>query len=96
MTIPSWRDLSIVLLSLEAFVLLLIPGAALFMAIRGMGWILNRGRPALRDLQGWTSRVSVETEKVCARVVGPVVRARVLPARFKGLWAGIIDTDSRR
>ena len=96
MTISSWRDLSVVLLSLETFVLLLIPGAVLFVAIRGTRWVLDRGRAGLRDVQGWAAKASEETDKVCARLVGPAVKVRVLPAGLKGLWTGVTELDSRR
>ena len=93
MGIPFWPDLALVLLGLEAFLLLLIPGVALFLGIRGMRWLLVNGRSFLRDAQDWTARVEQGTKRACGRILEPVIRTRVLRAQVKGLWQGLIGIE---
>ena len=84
-----WRDLSVVLLVLEAFVLLLVPLAAAFFAARGARWVVVRARPAMRQVQQGAERVRQTTQDVSLRVVNPLIRVRLLPAFLNGLWRGV-------
>ncbi len=56
-TLAFWRDLSIVLLCLEAFILMLIPGAILFFAQKYLRQFRHWLRLPLLRVQVYTLRV---------------------------------------
>lgn len=87
--ISFWADLSTVLLVLEAFVLFLAPGACLYFAVRGMRWLLARGRSFFKEAQRWTTRVEEGTANVSGRIAEPVIRVRVTWAWVRGVWRGL-------
>lgn len=88
-----WADVATALLALEALVLLAVPGACLYFAVRGARWLLRNGRPFFRRAQGWAEQAREKTDRTAAAVAAPVVTARTLPAWVRGVWRGLKGVD---
>lgn len=83
MTIPFWRNVSVVLLAVEAFVLALVPLVALYFANKGL-WRL---RSSLRHIFPRTRERVQQVERVTVRIgeliVAPIIAIYALAARFR-------------
>lgn len=79
MTLADWRDISILLLCFEAFILMLIPGIVLFAAVKGMqagtNWLRQTGLP---QLQHYSSLVAGQTRLYGGKVAQPFIQISVV------------------
>ena len=73
MTLPDWRDLAVVLLAIEAFLIGLVPAVALYFVIRGMQWVTKKVRHGTPIVQGYFQHAARMSEKVSRRVAGPII-----------------------
>lgn len=88
-TLSFWADLAAILLALEGIVLLAVPGALCYVAVRGARWLLQNGRPLFRRVHGWTEQAREVTETASAAIVGPIVQVRAFPAWVQGVGRGL-------
>ncbi len=79
--LASGRDLAIVLLALEAFVVCGAVGAALYFAIKGLRWLDAQLRLWLSRIRRGVERAEEVTAKVCAVIVKPFVKLDSLTNR---------------
>ncbi|MCX6033174.1 MAG: hypothetical protein NT169_28305 [Chloroflexi bacterium] len=82
MTLENWRDLAVVLLALEAFVLSLIPAALLYLAVRGMTWALKQLRALAFKGQGYFRKAAQVTDLISRRVAAPIIAVNTASAQF--------------
>lgn len=73
MTLANWRDLAVILLALEAFVISLIPGLILFFAVRGMLWVIRKLRAIAPTVQGYFRKAAVISEQVSHGAAAPFI-----------------------
>ncbi len=83
MTLANWRDLAVVLLVLQAFLLVLIPGIVLFFAIRGMSWARRKLTSAAPVVQDTFRKVATISDQTSRRVAGPLIAADAALARVR-------------
>lgn len=73
MTLAHWRDLAVILLVIEAFIISLIPGIILFFAVRGMLWVIHKLRGVAPTVQGYFRKAATISEQASQRVAAPVI-----------------------
>jgi hypothetical protein len=56
-TLTPWRDLALMLLIIEAFLIVLVPAAAFFFAVKGVRAVKRRIRLPLLQTQVWALRI---------------------------------------
>lgn len=90
MTLAVARDLSIILLAIEAFVMALIVGAALYFMARGVRtgklWLRKIGFP---EAQRYARLVAVQTQVYSDKVTRPLVRAETSAHRARRTVAAV-------
>lgn len=84
MTLANWRDLAVILLAIEAFVIALLPGIVLFFAIRGMSWVIRKLRATAPTVQGYFRKAATISEQASQRVAAPFVGTSATLARVRG------------
>ena len=96
MNLGFWRDLSVVLLCLEGFVLLLIPGAILFFLVKGMSALDRKLREIFPKVRGVFSRVNQVTRQVTDKVAAPVIKASATTAQVQAIGRRTASLIKRR
>lgn len=76
MDLAAWRDIALVLLILEAFIMALIPGVIVYALLRGLNmglrWLRQTGFPQLHH---YSHLVNTESKRYAAKVTAPVIQA---------------------
>jgi hypothetical protein len=85
MDLAFWRDLSVVLLCLEAFVLLLIPGALFFLLLKGLRALEQKMREFSPKVQGVFRQVNRVTRQVTDKIAEPVIKVSAATARAQAM-----------
>ncbi|NOZ70423.1 MAG: hypothetical protein GXP38_00680 [Chloroflexi bacterium] len=74
MTLPVWRDIALVFLIIQAFILALIPGLIFYFGNKGLHsfitWLRRKGMP---KAQQYSALVASETKRYSQMVITPVV-----------------------
>jgi len=83
MTIPFWRNISIVLLAVEAFVLVLIPLVTLYFANRGLHRLRSFLRPIFPRTRDRVQQVERVTAQVGELIVAPIIAVYALAVRLR-------------
>jgi hypothetical protein len=83
MNIPLWRDMSIVLLAIEAFVLALVPLAILYFANRGLWRLRTSLRPVFTVIRGRVEQIQVATARLAGFLVAPIIAIYALASRVR-------------
>ncbi len=88
-TLAAWRDASLILLAIEAIVIMLIPGALFFFAVRGMHALRRGIRPPLKNAQVWALRIQRGTTRAMDGIAGAQIgiasRATLVSATTRGV-----------
>lgn len=92
MTLGNWRDLAIVLLAVEAFLLSLMPGAFLYFAVRGISFLIRKLRSVAPIVQGHFRKAATVTEEVSQKAVTPMIEASAALAQFRGWRAALANS----
>ncbi len=82
-TLAPWRDLALVLLCLEAFILMLIPGALFFFAQKYLRRFRKWLRMPLLRVYVYTLRVQNMTLRASNAVAAVPIRAQVIGTRVR-------------
>lgn len=80
MTLAAWRDLSIILLTIQTLLMVAIVGAMLYLLNRGMAKLrgaVRRYSPIIQDRLWHVSDVS---KRVSEQVVAPIIQAETTGA----------------
>jgi hypothetical protein len=72
-TLENWRDLAVVFLALQAFVLGLIPAALLYAVVYGLTWVLRRLRALAPKVQGYFRKAAHVADQASGRVAAPII-----------------------
>jgi hypothetical protein len=88
-TLEILRDIAIVLLVIEAFVLSLIPAAILFLCVRGMSWVLRQVRTSAPAVQGYFSKAAGVADQVSQRIAGPVIAVSARASQMKRMRSAL-------
>jgi len=96
MTLAGWRDLAIVFLAVQIFVVCLLPGVVTFFSIRGVLWAQRQARQygplALDKFQQAARLAETGSQKVAA----PVLASSAALARVQRMRAAVISSLSLR
>ena len=90
MTLPVWRDVSVVLLAVEAFVLALVPLAVLYVANKGFLRLRSSLRSLFPRVLDQARRVERITTKVSGWIVSPIIGAYGLLAHVRAVVLTIV------
>jgi hypothetical protein len=74
MDLAFWRDVSIIWLSIQLFVLLAVPLAILFLAVKGMQFVHTKLPPIFHKAQDISNIVRTKTDEISHYVAAPVIR----------------------
>lgn len=81
MTLANWRDLAVLLLALEAFIISLVPGVILYFAVRGLLWVIRKLRATAPTVQGYFHKAADISEQVSQRAAAPFITTNATLAR---------------
>jgi hypothetical protein len=83
MTLADWRDVSIILLAVEAFIFGLVPAALFFAIFKGVS-ALNRKLPAAGlVVRSYFQRAERSTKVASERITAPFITAGATTAQVK-------------
>lgn len=85
MSLANWRDLAVILLVIEAFVIALVPGVILYFMVRGMMALIRKLRIWMPQLQSYFYKASEIATKVSDKLAAPVIAADATSARIRGI-----------
>ena len=71
MSLANWRDLSVVLLAIEAFMISLVPAVMLFFCVRGISWLLKQLRAYAPKVQDYFRQGAQIAEDVSQKIAAP-------------------------
>lgn len=86
MTLANWRDLAVVLLALEGFIMGLVPAVILFFAVKGMLWLIHKLRATAPVVQGYFRKAAEISETVSQRAGAPFIVASATSAKLHRWW----------
>lgn len=95
MTIPFWRNVSIVLLAAEAFVLVLLPLVALYFANRGLRRLRSFLQPIFPQARARVQQVERATTLASELIVAPIIAAYALAARLQRIVLVMVGFSRR-
>jgi hypothetical protein len=84
-SLANWRDLAVILLVIEAFIMVLVPGVILYFSLRGMLWLIRKLRIWMPQLQSYFYKASEITRRVSEKIAAPVIALDATSARVKGM-----------
>lgn len=96
MDLGFWRDLSVVLLCLEGFVLLLVPGAILFFAVKGMNALDRKLREVFPKVQGVFRQVNRVARQLTDKIAAPVIKTSATTAQVQAIGRRTASLFKRR
>ncbi len=91
MNLPFWRDVALVLLIIEAFIMGLAPLAILYFAIKGMNWLTAKARHYLPLARSYVERVEEATKGASESASAPLIESYVSIAYVRGGWQGLVS-----
>lgn len=89
MSLALWRDIAIVILAIQLFVILLIPLAIAYFGTRGLSWIHTRLSTLLARARGLSHQVRAQADRLSDVVAAPLIRVHSRAARLRTLWQGL-------
>jgi hypothetical protein len=76
------RDISVILLAIEAFVSLLIPAIIIGAGVYGVRWLRRKLPPLFAQARKYLALIQLYVNRVCAAVVAPLIAASALVAQL--------------
>jgi hypothetical protein len=92
MNLPFWRDVALVLLIIEAFIMGLLPLVILYFAIKGMNWLTSKARHYLPLARSYVTRVEEVTKRTSEIASLPLIKSYASIAYVRGGWRGLVST----
>lgn len=88
--LAPWRDLALILLVLEAFVIVAVPGVVFFFALKGVRALKRVIRKPLKQGQMWALRIQQgttrATDAIAAVPIGISSNATRARVTARGVW----------
>ena len=95
MELGSLRDLAVVVLAAEGFVVVLVVGAAVYFAIRGMFWLRAHVPVVTRPVRAWLAQVELFVRRAGNAAIGPFVWLDANGARLRAHWQAAVKSNRR-
>jgi len=89
MDLGFWRDISVVLLVIEAFVLSLVAGVIVYAIGRGITYLLREIPKVFAQIRDILAQVQTVVTQITDRAISPVLAVSQFIGRVKGIRAGI-------
>ena len=89
--LAPWRDLSIIWLIVPAVLMLLVPGAAFFFALRGVRYVNRWLRVPLLTAQLWALRIQTGTQRASNAICQVPIKFYSTSAQLRVTVRGVID-----
>ncbi len=83
MALAVLRDISVVIIAIEVFIILLAPTVAVYLVLRGMTWVLGRARRYAPVVQGYFRQGAQITDQASQKVAAPVIAVEAFAARVR-------------
>jgi hypothetical protein len=96
MDLAFWRDASVILLSCEAFIFMLIPGAIFYFAFKGLRVAEAKVREFSPRVQGAFRQANRLTHQYADKLVAPVIKASATGAQLRALGRRTTSLVTRR
>ena len=95
MDLAFWRDVSIVFLAIQTFILLIIPLAIFYFMVRGLNFLHVRLPRVLFRAQDISKEVRTRTEAVSERIADPLIKADREGTRAKATATALFPSGDR-
>ncbi len=100
MDLATARDLSIILLAIEIFILVLVPGAIFYFSIKGLRqgqkWLKITGLP---EAQRYTRLVADKSNEYSAKIADPFIKVDTVTIQTRktarATWSGLRSRRQR-
>ncbi|PKO21743.1 MAG: hypothetical protein CVU38_12970 [Chloroflexi bacterium HGW-Chloroflexi-1] len=92
MSLANWRDLSIVLLAIEAFIISLAPAVLFYLCVRGISWVLEQIRTYAPQVQGYFRQGAEIAENVSQKIAAPFVAISAAAAQVRR-WRSALSSS---
>ena len=89
--LAPWRDLSIIWLVLPTMIILLLPGAAFYFALRGVRYVNRWLRVPLLTAQLWALRIQTGTLRASNAICEVPIKLYSTGAQVQVTVRGVID-----
>jgi len=91
--IPLWRDIAVVILALQLFIMLLIPLAIAFFMVKGINWVHVKLPPLWQKAHHYSGLARDKTEEYSNVATNPLLRLRSRAESWATVWASIRGVD---
>ena len=91
------RDVSVILLAIESFILLLIPAAILAASVYGVHWLRRKLPPLFAQVKKYLALIQLYVGRTSAAMVAPIIRTHTVSAQWGAWWntlAGFVKEKS--
>ncbi|MDH7488346.1 MAG: hypothetical protein QHH80_02425 [Anaerolineae bacterium] len=95
MNLGFWRDIALVLLALEAFLGVLVAGAACYFAIRGVRWLKANIPRVTRPARYYLMQTEQVVRRAGTSAVRPFIWSGATAARVRAAWRGLKRPERR-
>jgi len=80
------RDVSVILLAIESFVLLLIPAIILGASVYGVHWLRRKLPPLFAQTKKYLALIQLYVSRASAAMVAPIIRTHAVSAQWGAWW----------
>ncbi len=83
MSLETLRDIAVVIIALEVFVMLVAPTVMLFLAVKGLGWVMRKLKYYAPMVQMRFRQVADTADRFSGKVAEPVIASSAYAARVR-------------
>ncbi len=89
MSLATWRDISVIWLSLFCFIGLVIPLGVGYFAIKGMSFVLGKVHPIAQTAQTYSHQIRIVSQSTGERVALPVIEIKRRYTTFESVFRAL-------
>lgn len=93
MSLDFWRNVAVIWLCMQGFILLLIPLAIAFFMVKGINWVVAKTPPLFHKAQGYSRLVRDKTDLYADKVADPLIRVHGAAHNAQTVWTKIVKED---
>ena len=93
MALDFWRNVAVIWLCMQGFVLLLIPLAIAYGMVLGINWVLAKTPPIFHKAQGYSRLVRDKTDLYAGKVADPLIRAHGAAQKTQTVLSQIVESE---
>jgi len=96
MSLGFWRDIAVVLLALEAFLGVLVAGAACYFAIRGVLWLKAHIPRITRPATHYANQTQNAVRRGSSIAIAPFIQGGAMVARMRAVLRALGGSERRK